>query len=181
MRFYDLKEPPPHREPRANQPVLGNSASGPEIYLPGRISAGLYSGKPENRPTRIRPKSGLEARFPARKHYCVTCGTCFINRSEICGIGLGAFFPATREMPYTPIRLVAAALVPRPGPRHQGGTFNLERSGRGRPSTFQVWAPQKNLAGYAPGRTPPSSTLHSTGVSLRAPTARRPTVHDIGL
>jgi hypothetical protein len=38
---------------------------------------------------------------------------------------------------------------------------------------FQVWAPQKNLAGCVSGRTPRSSTLNSTGVSLRAPTARR--------
>jgi hypothetical protein len=33
-------------------------------------------------------------------------------------------------------------LAPQPGPRHQGESFNLERSGRGRPGTFQVWAPQ---------------------------------------
>ena len=37
-------------------------ASGPEIWLPGRISAKAF-------PERIRPKSGPEARSPARKHY----------------------------------------------------------------------------------------------------------------
>ncbi len=57
------------------------------------------------------------------------------------------------------VRLVAVLLAPRPGPRHQGRTFNLERSGRGRPGTFQVWAPQKNLAGHVPGRTPPEFNL----------------------
>jgi hypothetical protein len=61
-----------------------NNASGPEIELLGRISAGFYSGEPQNRPsgrpkadrrfdvealpTRIRPKSSPEARCPARKH-----------------------------------------------------------------------------------------------------------------
>ncbi len=70
--------------------MLCNSASKPEIGLLGRMSAGLQSGTPQNRPsgrpsagrradfdvcpTRIRPKSGREARFPARKHYCVTLG-----------------------------------------------------------------------------------------------------------
>ncbi len=60
-------------------------ASGPEIRLPGRILAGLLLGndryRPSGRPnaggradfevvpTRIRPKSGSEYRFPARKHY----------------------------------------------------------------------------------------------------------------
>ncbi len=68
-------------------PMLRNSASGPEIGIPGRISAGFHSGKPRSRPsgrpkagrradfedlpTRIRPKAGPEARCPARKHYCV--------------------------------------------------------------------------------------------------------------
>ncbi len=65
-------------------PVLRNSASGPEIGLPGRLSAGFQSGKPQNRPSagrvadfeafpnRVRPKSEPEARFLSRKHYCVT-------------------------------------------------------------------------------------------------------------
>jgi hypothetical protein len=68
--------------------ILCNSASGREIGLPGWISRGDYSGHPHTRPsgrplagrradfealpTRIRPKSGPEARFPARKQYCVT-------------------------------------------------------------------------------------------------------------
>ncbi len=80
----------------------------------------------------------------------------------------------TTPLQYVRIRLVAARLVPRPGPRHQGGTFNLECSGRGRPGTFQVWAAQKNLAGYVPGRTTRNSTFNSTGVPLRAPTERQP-------
>ncbi len=68
-------------------PMLSNNASGLEIGLPAQISAGFYSGKSQNRssgrpsagrradfdafPTGIRPKSNLEARFPARKHYSV--------------------------------------------------------------------------------------------------------------
>ena len=68
--------------------MLRNSASGPEIGLPGRILAGLLPGKHRNRPSgqrsagrkadfgsspvAVRPQSGLEGRFPARKHYCVT-------------------------------------------------------------------------------------------------------------
>ncbi len=43
--------------------MLCNSASGPEIRLPGQILAGLLPGKHPNRPS---------GRFPARKHYCVT-------------------------------------------------------------------------------------------------------------
>jgi hypothetical protein len=69
-------------------PMLRNFASGPEIRLPGRISAEFWSGKPQNRPSplppvgratdfgvfprRVRPKSGPEARFLTRKHYRVT-------------------------------------------------------------------------------------------------------------
>ncbi len=65
--------------------MLRNNASGPEIGIPDRISAGFLSGKHQIRPfgrpkasrradfdafpTRIRPKSGPEVRFPARKHY----------------------------------------------------------------------------------------------------------------
>ena len=68
--------------------VLRNSASGPEIGLPGWILAGLLPGKHRNRssgrpsagrradfgafPVAVRPKSGPEGRFTARKHYCVT-------------------------------------------------------------------------------------------------------------
>ena len=65
-------------------PISRNNASKPEIGFPGVISAGFYSGKHNHRPAgrpkagrrakfeavliRIRPKSGSEARFPARKH-----------------------------------------------------------------------------------------------------------------
>ncbi len=72
--------------------MLRNSASGPEIGLPGRILAGLLTGKHRNRPSgrpkagrrayfgaipvAVRPKSGPEGRFTARKHYCVTWSTC---------------------------------------------------------------------------------------------------------
>ncbi len=65
-----------------------NSLSGPEIGLLGRILAGLLPGKhrhpPSGRPkagrradfcispVAVRPKNGPEARFPTRKHYCVT-------------------------------------------------------------------------------------------------------------
>ncbi len=68
--------------------MLPNGASGPEIGLPGRILAGLLPGRHRNRPSgwpkagrrtdfgsfpvAVRPKSGPEGRFPARKHYCVT-------------------------------------------------------------------------------------------------------------
>ena len=56
--------------------VLRNRASGPELDLPGRMSAGFWSaeiqnpptGRPEGPfeafPTRIRPNSSPEARFP---------------------------------------------------------------------------------------------------------------------
>ncbi len=70
------------------RPMLSHNASGPEVGLPGRISAGFQSGRPQNRPSRrpkavrrgefevfrirIRPKSSPEARFPAPKHYRVT-------------------------------------------------------------------------------------------------------------
>ncbi len=59
----------------------GNQVSGPDF---GRILVGKVSksalrqteGRPEADfdafPIRIRPKSGPEARFPARRHYCVT-------------------------------------------------------------------------------------------------------------
>ena len=65
--------------------LLRNITSGPEIGLPGRIVTGLLPGKPRNRPAgrpaagrradfcifvvAVRPKSGPEGRFPARKHY----------------------------------------------------------------------------------------------------------------
>ncbi len=60
------------------------------LLLPPRLVS-RRSGKPQNQtsgwpkagrrtdfdavPTRIRPKSGPEARFPVRKHYCFTQGT----------------------------------------------------------------------------------------------------------
>ena len=68
--------------------MLRNNASGPEIGLPGRILAGLLPEKHRNRPSgrpsagrradfgafpvAVRPQSGPEGRFTARKHYCVT-------------------------------------------------------------------------------------------------------------
>ncbi len=71
--------------------MLRNSASGPEIGLLGRILAGLLLGKQRHRPSgrpkagwradfgsfliAVRPKSGPEVRFPARKHYCVVLST----------------------------------------------------------------------------------------------------------
>ena len=64
--------------------MLRNNVSAPQIGLPGRISVGLQSGNPQNQPSgrpsagrgadfdvfqvRVRPKSGPEARFAARKH-----------------------------------------------------------------------------------------------------------------
>jgi hypothetical protein len=42
--------------------MLSNGASEPEIDLPGKISAGLYSGKPQNRPSG-RPSAGRKADF----------------------------------------------------------------------------------------------------------------------
>jgi hypothetical protein len=44
--------------------MLRKSASGPEIGLPGRILAGLLSGKHRNRPS-DRPKAGRRADFDA--------------------------------------------------------------------------------------------------------------------
>jgi hypothetical protein len=68
--------------------MLHNIASGPEIGLPGRILSGMLPGMHRHRssdrpsacrradfgafPVAVRPKSGPEGRFPARKHYCVT-------------------------------------------------------------------------------------------------------------
>ncbi len=68
--------------------MLRNSASGPEIGLPGRSLAGLQPGRHRNRPSsrpsagqradfealpiRIRSESGPKDRFPARKRHCVT-------------------------------------------------------------------------------------------------------------
>ncbi len=70
-------------------PMLCNSACGPEIGLDfGRILVGTASksssGRPkagpradfEAFPNRIRPKSGPEDRFSARKHYRVTWDIC---------------------------------------------------------------------------------------------------------
>ncbi len=73
---------------RKHYPMFPDNVSGPEIGLPGQTSAGFYTGKPQNRPsgrpsagrraeafpTRIRPTSGSEARFPARSRYSVTYG-----------------------------------------------------------------------------------------------------------
>ncbi len=64
--------------------MLRNSASGPEIGLPGRILAGLLPRKYQNRPScgrradfgvfpvAVRLTSGPEGQFPGRKHYCIT-------------------------------------------------------------------------------------------------------------
>ncbi len=80
--------------------MLRNSASGPEIRFPGRILAGFYSGKLQHRPSdrpsagrraefgvhlRIRPKSAPEARFPARKHYCITWDSRCVQGRQIFG------------------------------------------------------------------------------------------------
>ncbi len=43
--------------------MLGNSASGPEIGLPGRISPVFLLGAPHNRPSG-RPTAGLFCSFP---------------------------------------------------------------------------------------------------------------------
>ncbi len=67
-------------------PMFCDFVSGPEILLLGRISAGVWTGRPQNRssdrpsagqradlealPGTIRFKSGPEAGFPARKHNC---------------------------------------------------------------------------------------------------------------
>ncbi len=67
--------------------LLRNSAFGQEIWLPARISAGFKLEKFQNRPSgrpkagrradfeafpiSIRPRTGPEARFPARKHYWI--------------------------------------------------------------------------------------------------------------
>ena len=89
--------------------MLRNSASGPEIGLPGRILAGLLPGKhrnwPSGRPSAgrradfgafpvaVRPKSGPEGRCTARKHYCLirshfgsSCG-CRVS-AVLCSVAL---------------------------------------------------------------------------------------------
>ncbi len=81
--------------------MLRSNASGPEIGLPGRILAGLLPGKHRNRPSgrpkavrradvgafpvAVRPKSGPEDGFLARKHYCITLSTS--NDHLRCGGG----------------------------------------------------------------------------------------------
>jgi hypothetical protein len=69
--------------------MLRKYASGLETKLPGRLSAGfkpesfkiglpagrLPAGGSISRFSRIRPKPSPEARFPTRKHYCVTLAT----------------------------------------------------------------------------------------------------------
>ncbi len=77
--------------------MLCSSASGPEICFPGQIAVEFKSGKLQNRPkagrradfeafpTRTRPKSGPEARLPARKHYCVAQGMILIDFRLIFG------------------------------------------------------------------------------------------------
>ena len=96
--------------------MLRSSASGLEISLPGRILAGLLPGKHRNRPSgrpkagwradvgafpvAVRPKSGPEGLFPARKHYCVTTrglrdggrltpGSVAHTPGPACGVGIG--------------------------------------------------------------------------------------------
>ncbi len=70
--------------------MLRNSARRPEIGLLGRIWVELQSENRKHRlfgwpsagrraefevfPNRVRPTCGPEARFPARKHYCVISG-----------------------------------------------------------------------------------------------------------
>ncbi len=72
----------------APYPKKRNSASVPEVGLPGRILAGPLPGKHRNRPSgrrkagrradfgtfpvAVRPKIRPECRFAARKRYCVT-------------------------------------------------------------------------------------------------------------
>ncbi len=53
--------------------MLRNSASAPEVGLLGRISEGRRADF-EISPIIIRPKSGREARFPARKQYLRNIG-----------------------------------------------------------------------------------------------------------
>ncbi len=68
---------------RVSQSTLCNRSSGSEIWFPSQISAGFLSGKPQHRfsgrpkaeafPTRIRPKSSPEARFPPCRPVDVEC------------------------------------------------------------------------------------------------------------
>ncbi len=78
----------PARLPSGTQLMVRISSSGLEIGLPGRMSAGFSSGKPQKRssgrpsagrktdlevfPSRLRPKFSAAAQFLARKFYCVT-------------------------------------------------------------------------------------------------------------
>ncbi len=72
----------------------GLAPPGRKIGLPSRIWAGFFSEKHKNRPsgrpkagrrpdsealpTRIRPASSPEARFPVRKHYCENYGSTIV-------------------------------------------------------------------------------------------------------
>ena len=52
--------------------MLRNSASGPEIRLPGRTFAGVLRADFGVFPVAVRPKIGPQGPFPARKRFCVT-------------------------------------------------------------------------------------------------------------
>ncbi len=52
------------QEGNSKYPMLHNSASGPEVGLPGRISAGFESGPHQNSPIG-RPNAGWRADFEA--------------------------------------------------------------------------------------------------------------------
>ena len=64
-------------------------------------------------PTRIRPKSGPEARFPAQKHYCVTSGTHLLSQPPIME-------PSTR----VPLKFIGKPAKIQPLRRY--GTYSIE-------------------------------------------------------
>jgi hypothetical protein len=134
--------------------MFGISASGPEMGLPGRISAGFQSGEPQNRssgrpkagrraefeafPIR-RPKSGLEGQFPARRHYFVTSGRRSVLRTKSGSpqISVGPvpppfrkdFFSGTAGTTPVPGLIPVSRLYPRPGSSRAPGDYNYPESG----------------------------------------------------
>jgi hypothetical protein len=104
--------------------MLRNNASRPESKLPGRILAGLLRGTHRNRPSgrpkagrraefgvftvAVRPKSGPEGRFPARRHYCVKSGNDDALSSPLIAASTGGPDEWRRVWDIGPDRKIAA-------------------------------------------------------------------------
>ena len=123
--------------------MLRNSASWPEIGLPGRILVELLPGKHRNRPSgrhafpvAVRPKSGPEGRFPARKHYGVTQST-----------SVSAIWASPGSTPkLAPTRRCCMSEWPLAGPKPYYSMLRNSASGP------EIGLPGRILAGLLPGK-----------------------------